>query len=177
VFQKKARALYNSNIWAAGRYYFKAGVPPLDNVLARTLCNIDNSNSEITLPKLHNITFSYMDTVDITSIECVEHFSAYCDSLKISKNECIQVEIATRDQQANPIWKEARIGRLTASKFGNIVRRKINTEPDNILKYLLDYTPSFTNAAVLWGRDHVVYEQSFESAIQFWFHLHRILHN
>ena len=116
-------------------------------------CNIDN-NSEISLSKLHNITFSYMDTVDITSIECVEHFSAYYDSLKISKDERIQVEIATRDQQANPLWKEARIGRLTASKFGNIVRRKINTEPDNLLKYLLDYTLSFTNAAVLWGRDH-----------------------
>jgi hypothetical protein len=95
-----------------------------------------------------------MDTVDITSIECVEHFSAYYESLRISTDECIQVEIATRDQQASPFWKEARIGLLTASKFGNIVRRKINTEPDNLLKYLLDYTPSFTNAAVLWGRDH-----------------------
>jgi hypothetical protein len=32
-----ARVLYIRKIWAAGRHYFKAGVPPLDNVLARTL--------------------------------------------------------------------------------------------------------------------------------------------
>jgi hypothetical protein len=31
------RAFYIGKIWAAGRYYFKVGIPPLDNVLARTL--------------------------------------------------------------------------------------------------------------------------------------------
>jgi hypothetical protein len=70
-------------------------------------CNIDN-NSEISLSKLHNITFSYMDTVDITSIECVEHFSVYYESLRISTDKCIQVEIATRDQQANPFWEHCK---------------------------------------------------------------------
>ncbi|CAC5426565.1 unnamed protein product [Mytilus coruscus] len=32
--------------------------------------------------------------------------------------------------------------------------RKADTEPDNLIKYLLEYTPSFTNAAISWGRDH-----------------------
>lgn len=45
-------------------------------------CNID-SKSEIILSKLHNITFSYMNTVDITSIQCVGHFSAYYESKNI----------------------------------------------------------------------------------------------
>jgi hypothetical protein len=34
-------------------------------------------------------------------------------------------------------------------------KKKINTEPDNLLKYFLDYTPSFTNAAILCGSERV----------------------
>ncbi|CAC5410778.1 unnamed protein product [Mytilus coruscus] len=74
--------------------------------------------------------------------------------LKITKDECSKIEMATREQHKNPLWKHVRRGRLTASKFGNIVRRKADTEPDNLIKYLLEYTPSFTNAAISWGRDH-----------------------
>ncbi|XP_076087997.1 uncharacterized protein LOC143058383 [Mytilus galloprovincialis] len=114
----------------------------------------ENNTSISTLPKLHNINFSYMDTVDITSIECVQHFLSYFDSLKITKDDCSKIEVATREQHKNPLWKQVRRGRLTASKFGNIVRRKVDTEPDNLIKYLLDYTPSFTNAAISWGKDH-----------------------
>ena len=114
----------------------------------------ENNTSVSTLPKLHNINFSYMDTVDITSIECVQHFLSYFDSLKITKDDCSKIEVATREQHKNPLWKQVRRGRLTASKFGNIVRRKVDTEPDNLIKYLLDYTPSFTNAAISWGKDH-----------------------
>jgi hypothetical protein len=43
-----------------------------------------------------------------TSIECVEHFSVYYESLRISTDKCIQVEIATRDQQANPFWEHCK---------------------------------------------------------------------
>lgn len=57
-------------------------------------------------------------------------------------------------QSINPNWKEARRGRLTASDFGKIVRRKSETLPDNLLKYILGYCPTFTNTAVEWGREH-----------------------
>lgn len=60
----------------------------------------------------------------------------------------------TREQHKYPLCKHVRRGRLTASKFGNIVRRKAVTENDNFNKYLLEYTTSFTNTAISWDRDH-----------------------
>lgn len=76
----------------------------------------------------------------------------YFESIYVSTEECEIINEMTIGQSINPKWKEARRGRLTASDFGKIVRRKSETIPDNLLKHILGYCPTFTNTAVEWGR-------------------------
>lgn len=109
---------------------------------------------ERAIPELHHISFCYKDNVDLFSENCQQHFMQYFESLYISAEECEIINEMTIGQSINPKWKEARHGRLTASDFGKIVRRKSETLPDNLLKYILGYCPTFTNTAVEWGREH-----------------------
>ncbi|XP_062611092.1 uncharacterized protein LOC134272932 [Saccostrea cucullata] len=106
------------------------------------------------IPELHHITFFYMDNVDLFSDECKQQFMQYFGSLQVSAKECEIINKMTKGQHINPMWREARHGRLTASDFGKIVRRKPETLPDNLLKYILGYCPSFSNKAMEWGREH-----------------------
>lgn len=55
---------------------------------------------------------------------------------------------------SNSKWKKARHGRLTVSDFGKIFGRKSKTLPDNLLKHILGYCPTFTETAVEWRREH-----------------------
>ncbi|CAC5412426.1 unnamed protein product [Mytilus coruscus] len=89
-----------------------------------------------TLPKLHNINFSYMDSVDISSIECVQQFSSYFDSLKITKDECSKIEMATREQHKNPLWKHVHFGLIHFKMLSTDVTRAINEKMNSGRKIL-----------------------------------------
>ena len=129
------------------------------NPNAAWLKNFETNNNnlpgpEFTLPELHNISFQYKDSVDISSVECLDIFSTYFDNLSLTKEQCVTINELTLGQHENHLWKSARFGRLTASNFGNIVRRQETTPPENLVKYLLGYTSSFSNYAVEWGNSH-----------------------
>lgn len=109
---------------------------------------------ERAIPELHHVSFCYRNNVDLFSEDCKKHFLQYFESLHVSTEECEIINEITIGQSINPKWREARHGRLTASDFGKIVRRKTETLPDNLLKYILGYCPTFTNKAVEWGREH-----------------------
>ena len=51
----------------------------------------------------------------------------------------------------SPIWFSARRYRLTASVFGRILKRRLNTPPDALVKELLS-SRIFTNHALEWGK-------------------------
>ena len=67
---------------------------------------------------------------------------------EITKEECQQIEEKTRDQINSTLWVEERKGRITASKFGMILKRKHVTE--KFLGSLINPT-SFTSAQTSYG--------------------------
>lgn len=91
--------------------------------------------------------------MDLFSKYCKQHFLQNYKSHYDSAEECAILHIMTMAQSINLKWKK-RHRRLTASDFGRIVRGKLETLPDNLLKYILGYYPTLTNSAIEWGRRH-----------------------
>ena len=48
----------------------------------------------------------------------------YNNNVKVSINQCLEIEKATRSQSSSKLWFKQRQLRLTASNFGNIIKRK-----------------------------------------------------
>jgi hypothetical protein len=62
------------------------------------------------------------------------------------------LEKATRGQHANLFWNDARSLLITASNFGNIVKRRPDTPPDKLVKRLRQYAPQRDTKAMAYGR-------------------------
>ena len=69
-----------------------------------------------------------------------------------SSNIIEEIEVRTKGQHNNPLWKLARKARITASIFHDIKTKKDTTKPDNVVNKILGENKSFENSAVTWGR-------------------------
>ena len=49
-------------------------------------------------------------------------------------DECDSIEIATRGQASNKLWLALHNGRITSSRFGEILHRRESTNPQNLVK-------------------------------------------
>ena len=63
-----------------------------------------------------------------------------------------EIEVRTKGQHNNPLWKLALKARITASIFHDVKSKKDTTKPDNIVNKILGESKSFENSAVTWGR-------------------------
>ena len=79
-----------------------------------------------------------------------ETVSAFKESLKVSADKLREIERNTREQRQSPLWFEVRRYRITASRFGEILRRKSETPPDSLVLSILQ-PRSFSSAATNWG--------------------------
>ena len=61
-----------------------------------------------------------------------------------------EIEQNTRGQRNSSLWYSVRRYRITASRFGEIVRRKPDTPPDVLVLSILQ-PRSFSSAATEWG--------------------------
>lgn len=84
---------------------------------------------------------------DATLRRTVEEFKA---SLNVSEQVIRKIENDTRQQRNSPLWYSVRRYRITASVFGNILRRKPSTPPDSLVLSILQ-PRVFTSAAIEWG--------------------------
>ena len=93
-----------------------------------------------------------------------EKVSTFLKSLSISTEKASRLEIKTRGQSENDLWKQARIGRLTASKHHDIYT-KVNTiakstgvikpKTTPLVKQILFHNMNIDNVdAIKWGRMH-----------------------
>ena len=59
-------------------------------------------------------------------------------------------------KQKNEIWNLLRNGRITSSRFGEILHRKASTSGDSLVAEITGYTEDKVRAvpAVRWGRDN-----------------------
>ena len=72
----------------------------------------------------------------------------------ISIEKAVELCSNTINQSKEPLWYAERSIRITASKFGQIIKRRKNIEPMSILKNIKQTTQKSSNnlpAPLLWG--------------------------
>ena len=74
-------------------------------------------------------------------------------SLVVSPERHREIERQTRNQQNSSMWYEVRQYRLTASVFGEVLRRKPDTPPHSLVLRIID-GKRITGAALEWGVQH-----------------------
>ena len=80
----------------------------------RLLIRPTHANIDTFLEPFSN-RFSFMDSIDIKTMECVNTFSSFVDNLVVSPEESQLLEKATSGQHFNQNWKKARSVLITAS--------------------------------------------------------------
>ena len=95
----------------------------------------------------------YMDSVDLEDDHIKETFQQVFKNQSVSDLVWTNIEKNTRVQNKNNQWFKARTQRITASKFGCIVKRKSSSKPDSVLNDVMGYR-AFDNKYCLWGRSH-----------------------
>ncbi|XP_048585315.1 uncharacterized protein LOC125568048 [Nematostella vectensis] len=93
---------------------------------------------------------AFNDSYDIATDKFKDMIDIHVSNLKISKDEANDIEIKTRGQNGNILWKEKRKQLLTASNFGKAAKTKV--EPSKKLESML-YT-EFVTESVLYGREN-----------------------
>ncbi|XP_054265988.1 uncharacterized protein LOC128988593 [Macrosteles quadrilineatus] len=90
---------------------------------------------------------------DVSEEELEIKKKSVLELLELDARESEKLEQDTIGQHNNSLWEEKRKNRLTASKFGQIVKRKDHTPCHNLVKNLL-YPKNLNSAAVVFGRLH-----------------------
>lgn len=82
-----------------------------------------------------------------------ETVAAFKQSLKMSPSQLRNIEQSTRDQRESSLWFSARRYRITASHFGEILHRRMDTPPDRLVLSILK-PRKFSSPAITWGIDN-----------------------
>ena len=85
---------------------------------------------------------------DITQLQ--QTIQEFKNSLRVTPERGREIERLTREQRNSPMWFDVRRHRLTASMFGEVMRRKTGTPPDSLVLRILEHK-HFTSAALEWG--------------------------
>ena len=75
--------------------------------------------------------------------------------LKVTEEEAIFLEKATKEQSRTCLWHDHQIGRVTASMFGRVCKCAETKYPSTLVKSIMQY--SYVNPAIpslKWGRDN-----------------------
>ena len=95
-------------------------------------------------------TLPFTDT-KIPAVSAIKtSVEAFKGSLKMSAEKLREIEQNTREQRDSPLWFSVRRYRITASRFGEIFRRRINTPPDRLVLSILE-PRSISSVAIDWG--------------------------
>ena len=103
--------------------------------------------------------------VDVSSLKSLPHpagfpvstpleVEALMRSLHLSGEQRQMIERSTRGQASSSLWHKLRKGRLTSSRFGDILRSR--GSPISLLNQIMGYQEAspFMPPAVRWGRDN-----------------------
>ena len=89
----------------------------------------------------------YWDTTDLvsplvpnlpTEMELKKSVEVFKNSLELKTDEIRELEQKTREQRNSPEWFAARRFQITVSIFGDIIHRRQETAPDNLVKCILE---------------------------------------
>ena len=90
--------------------------------------------------------------VDPTPIVCQQ----FLLSMKLSCTEVAAIEAATREQSDSALWQAIRNGRLTSSRFSEIVKRRQTTDSRRLVKDIMGYNGPMKKVPlqIRWGKDN-----------------------
>ncbi|KAI4454827.1 exonuclease phage-type/recb c-terminal domain-containing protein [Holotrichia oblita] len=94
---------------------------------------------------------------DINTVEMIQKTELFLNTLNVRASlpeNRNNIEISTRGQHDNSYWKELRKSYLTASNFGQVIKRKADTHCHNLVKKLLYTSKEILSPAILFGRTH-----------------------
>ena len=110
-------------------------------------------------PSSHNIP-------DATDLK--ETIAAFKRSLEVSPERVREIERDTREQRISPLWFSVRRYRITASMFGAVLSRRLDTPPDSLVLRFIQ-PKSFSTTATRYGIDS---EQDAVKAYTTYMHCH-----
>ena len=73
-----------------------------------------------------------------TKQQLIESVKAFIESLQVSDERIREIERSTREQHRTPLWFDVRRYRLTASLFGDVLRRSPDTPPDALVLRIIE---------------------------------------
>ena len=87
-----------------------------------------------------------------TIIDCYEYF----DHMKLPLDVMQEIEAATHGQSASELWYSMRNGRLTSSRFGEILYRRSSTNPRRLVRDIMGYGGPIkcVTPAMWWGKEN-----------------------
>lgn len=87
-----------------------------------------------------------------TAAQCFEYMS----TMKLSPDEVKDIEIATRGQADSKLWLALHNGRITSSRFGEILHRRASTNPRRLVKDIMGYGEKMKHLPpqIRWGKDN-----------------------
>ena len=80
----------------------------------------------------------------------------YLDHMKLPLNVVQKIEAVTRGQSTSELWYAMRNGRLTSSKFGEILHRRPSTNSRRLVRDIMGYGGSakYSTPAMRWGKEN-----------------------
>lgn len=84
---------------------------------------------------MHASTLVQENFFNPTLAQCFDYLS----HMKLLQDEVSMIEEATRGQSDNELWFAIRNGRLTSSKFGEILHRRESTDPRRLIRDIMGY--------------------------------------
>ena len=90
--------------------------------------------------------------IDLTPIDC----QWFLLSIKLLSTEVEAIEAATRDQSCNALWQTMRNGRLTSSRFGEILKHRQTTDSQRLVKDIMGYKGPMMKVPpqIRWGKNN-----------------------
>lgn len=124
---------------------------PVEHSTLYDVTNTDHEENSLPLPltALYSDNYNCLDDASLKKLVW-DMFN----SITISEEECKYIERFTRSQRENSLWYEQRCGHLTASCFHDIVSRKKNSSPDNLVMRCLTRKDISNIPAIKWGIDN-----------------------
>ncbi len=96
---------------------------------ACVLFSVEHGIDDTLPPSLIEQAAEFQSNKDVKDIPLEEATTLFLTETQISQEQVKRIEQETREQHSNPLWRQQRIGRITASNFHNI-----HTKTETIIK-------------------------------------------
>jgi len=118
-----------------------------------TLANYDNVSLWSCVMFSHGrVNTSIQQISDPTPVVCHQ----FVANMKLPFEKVAEIEAATRGQADSELWQLMRNGRLTSSRFNEILKRRPTTDPRRLIRDIMGYNGPLKKVPpqIRWGREN-----------------------